>query len=95
MADECVSRHQDAYHTCYNLAGLSATQHRYVYDSEKSTADTAPLSAAFNWTVADVAEEEGKIWDEEDVVEIIHPVFVVPWGQAEAARNYFEGKEGF
>ncbi|KAF2812618.1 terpenoid cyclases/Protein prenyltransferase [Mytilinidion resinicola] len=86
-------KHPDAYHTCYNLAGLSAAQHRYVYDYEKSTgAAAAPLSAAFNWTVADVVEEEGKIWDEDDTVNIIHPVFVVPWGQAEAVRKYFEEK---
>ncbi|KAF2493244.1 terpenoid cyclases/Protein prenyltransferase [Lophium mytilinum] len=89
-------KYPDAYHTCYNLAGLSAAQHRYVYDYEKNSGTTAaPLSAAFNWTVADVVEEEGKIWDREDTVNIIHPVFVVPWGQAEAARKYFEGKAEF
>jgi protein farnesyltransferase subunit beta len=91
-----VSRYPDAYHTCYNLAGLSATQHRYVYDYSKSSGpEAAPLSAAFNWTVADVVGEEGKVWDDGDEVKTIHPVFAVPWGQAEAARKHFEGKDGF
>ena len=44
-----LCRHPDAYHTCYNLAGLSAVQHRYVYDSEeRSEFEASPLSAALD-----------------------------------------------
>ncbi|OCK80379.1 terpenoid cyclases/Protein prenyltransferase [Lepidopterella palustris CBS 459.81] len=91
-------KHPDAYHTCYNLAGLSAAQHHYVYLPERNTGlDEGPLAAAFKWDVADggVGEEDKRVWDEEDEVRVVHPVFVVPWGQAEKCRGYFERKEGF
>ena len=87
----------DAYHTCYNLAGLSALQHYYYYEEEEvSEAEKADLGAVFRWKVAKGAvEDEERIWDEEDEVDVVHPVFIVPWGQAEKCRKYFEGKEGF
>lgn len=89
-------KHPDAYHTCYNLAGLSAAQHRYVYDSEKeSEFEASPLSAAFKWAVAEDMEEKNEVWDEADKVELVHPVFVVPLGKAEAIRRHFEEKVGF
>ena len=91
-----LCRHPDAYHTCYNLAGLSAVQHRYVYDSEKeSEFEASPLSAAFKWAVAEDVEEKNEVWDEADKVELIHPVFVVPFGKAEAIRRHFEERVGF
>ncbi|KAF2178280.1 terpenoid cyclases/Protein prenyltransferase [Zopfia rhizophila CBS 207.26] len=86
----------DAYHTCYNLAGLSAVQHHYFYDGDDKGTDHE-LRAAYKWKGAQLEEDrEGeRVWDQGDVVELVHPVFVVPWGQAESCRKYFEAKEGF
>ncbi|KAF2276677.1 CaaX farnesyltransferase beta subunit Ram1 [Westerdykella ornata] len=85
----------DAYHTCYNLAGLSAAQHNYKFD-EKMTGDVGKGSfgAPFHWK-GDGLFEGDKVWDEEDVVEEVHPVFVIPFEAAMACREYFEAKDGF
>lgn len=55
--DHAPSHHRrgpDAYHTCYNLAGLSSTQHYYAYDRIKiqDSQVQRPLTAAFNWTAS-------------------------------------------
>ncbi|KAF2205536.1 terpenoid cyclases/Protein prenyltransferase [Delitschia confertaspora ATCC 74209] len=100
----------DAYHTCYNLAGLSAVQNRYYYDAEEeedggvkiSDEDgekgemTTTLDASFKWKV-ELGKGVGKerVWDDEDQVNVVHPVFIVPWGQAEKCRQYFEENPGF
>ena len=34
----CSIRSADAYHTCYNLAGLSSAQHTYTYDQQQQHA---------------------------------------------------------
>ncbi|KAF1967714.1 terpenoid cyclases/Protein prenyltransferase [Bimuria novae-zelandiae CBS 107.79] len=77
----------DAYHTCYNLAGLSAAQHVYEYDEEK---EVGGLCAAYRWTTR--GRYEGGVWGEGDVVGEVHPIFVVPFEAAHACREYFEGK---
>jgi len=92
-ADQNQKRPPDSYHTCYNLAGLSAAQHYYYYD-ESSAEDLPSLTAAFDWKVAPLPEV-AHLLDEDDLVKPIHPVFVVPWGRAEQTREHFEGKVGF
>lgn len=85
----------DAYHTCYNLAGLSAVQHRYVFDDSMSgDLGKGELGAPYHWRTEGLYEDE-MVWGENDMVEEVHPVFVVPFGAAKACREYFEGKEGF
>jgi hypothetical protein len=60
----------------------------------------ADPGSAYTWTStpafvpAEYGESE-QVYDEEDVVEPIHPVFVVPVGVAERTRRYFEGMEYF
>ncbi|KAF2753885.1 terpenoid cyclases/Protein prenyltransferase [Pseudovirgaria hyperparasitica] len=99
-------KHPDAYHTCYNLAGLCAAQFQYVYrPSELNPFANAPLSAAFSWTIQDSnsngvletcpATDEQWCWDEKDLLKPVHPVFVIPLGQADKIRGYFEAKGAF
>jgi len=73
----------DFYHTLYSLAGLSATQYHYTYDVHAAGVkeDNDP---AFKWIVS--GSPEG---DEGDRVGLIHPVFVLPWGDAERMRTWF------
>ena len=76
----------DFYHTMYSLAGLSATQYRYIYDSH--TIVEGDDDPAFKWIVTgDPQGEEG------DRVGMIHPIFVLPWGQAEEMRQWFLNPE--
>ncbi|KAF2744045.1 CaaX farnesyltransferase beta subunit Ram1 [Sporormia fimetaria CBS 119925] len=85
----------DAYHTCYNLAGLSAVQYNHVFDEDmKGSVGVGELAAPYHWWVAGLYEE-GKIWVEEDMVDEIHPVFIMPYDAVSACRKYFEDKEGF
>ena len=82
----------DAYHSCYNLAGLSAAQHVYVYDGEAGVKGN--LDAAYRWRTAGVYPGSG-IWDGEDEINEVHPVFVIPIKAARESREYFEGRQGF
>jgi protein farnesyltransferase subunit beta len=85
----------DAYHSCYNLAGLSATQHKYAYEADiQREIGGADLDAAYYWK-AEGLFEEGRVWGDEDAVEEVHPVFVVPFKAVHECRRYFDDKEGF
>lgn len=85
----------DAYHTCYNLAGLSAVQHNYVFnEAMEGQVGKGGLGAPYHWKSERLWEGE-KVWGEEDHVEEVHPIFVVPYRAAEKCREYFENKEGF
>ncbi|KAH7135729.1 terpenoid cyclases/protein prenyltransferase alpha-alpha toroid [Dendryphion nanum] len=85
----------DGYHTCYNLAGLSAAQHKYVYDETvNQDVGKGDLASPFRWK-ADGETRGGKVWTFEDLVEEVHPVFVVPFQSALDCRRFFEAKEGF
>jgi protein farnesyltransferase subunit beta len=81
MRDKPSTR-SDAYHTCYSLAGLSAAQHHYTYLREGMTVDptTGRLMAAFNWFAKAATDEEKQAWgyDSGDLVDFVHPVFVIP-----------------
>lgn len=93
MRDKPSTR-PDAYHTCYSLAGLSHAQNHYHFNANAPTADEStgrPL-AAFNWTAKRASVQELRQWkiDENDVVNFVHPVFVLPMHVVEAARREFE-----
>jgi len=91
-------RHADAYHSCYALAGLSSAQHRneFVLSTEPGS---DPVGYAFAWmhseayTLQRPAEEQ--IFEEEDTVEPIHPIYVIPFAAVEQTRAWFSNKEGF
>ncbi|KAM0561224.1 hypothetical protein ACHAPJ_003729 [Fusarium lateritium] len=85
------SKFSDAYHTCYVLSGLSAAQHKWNLAAARSheavvTGDT--------WSVTPYMEGE-QIFDEEDRVATVHPVYVIPQHKVEDMQSYFASKEGF
>lgn len=85
----------DGYHTCYNLIGLSQLQHNFVYDGQaNSDVGKGELGSPYHWKSEGLFEED-KVWDESDVVEEVHPVFLIPFQAAKDCRAYFEAKEGF
>lgn len=89
-------KHSDAYHTCYNLAGLSSAQHHYVYDENVNKGLGATgLGAAYHWKTSGLFEGHNEVWDDVDVVRAVHPVFVIPYAAVYECRKYFEDKEGF
>lgn len=74
----------DFYHTLYSLAGLSATQYHYTYDAHAANLKE-DNDSAFKWIVS--GSPEG---DEGDRVGMVHPLFVLPWGDAEEMRQWFQ-----
>ncbi|CAI6323865.1 unnamed protein product [Periconia digitata] len=80
----------DAYHTCYNLAGLSAAQHVYSYeDTMLEELGGSELDAPYYWKVEGLYEGD-KVWEESDELEQVHPIFVVPFRAVHECRRYFE-----
>ena len=80
--------------------GLSSAQHSSFYTGEARSGVSGPLADAFQWDVTSTVDTptpgvvEGVVFDEEDRVPPVHPVFVLPWGASERVRGYFEGKQG-
>lgn len=89
-ADWCATRYSDAYHTCYVLSGLSSAQHKWTLRVARQ--DRAMMSGDV-W-MASPAEGE-QIFDDEDRVCAMHPIFVIPPSQVEACQRYFGAKSGF
>lgn len=89
----------DAYHSCYNLAGLSHTQHKYIYDAEAAAREGTGggggnLDAPYYWKTQGLYDG-ARVWEDADVVGEVHPIFVVPFQAVRECRRYFEQKEGF
>jgi protein farnesyltransferase subunit beta len=86
----------DAYHTCYNLAGLSAAQHKYVYDENvNKDIGNSGLGAPYHWKTEGDYEGKDMVWGDEDVVRAVHPVFIIPYRSVYECRRHFELKEEF
>ena len=55
----------------------------------------------FGWTHVDgltaarLPAEGGDLVEEEDMVEPIHPIFVIPYTAAERTRSFFSARQGF
>ena len=80
----------DAYHTCYVLSGLSSAQHQWELDEPDSTEAAAePV-----WTVFPYLDGL-QVFDNEDRVRPIHPVYAIPQQNVRAIKEYFRDKEGF
>ena len=73
----------DFYHTLYSIAGLSATQYHYSYDTAVQCAGED--DQVFKWIVC----EEPVEGERADRVRALHPIFVLPWGDAERIRRWF------
>lgn len=85
----------DAYHSCYNLAGLSATQHKYICELQiQEDLGGADLVAPYCWRAQGPYEGQ-VVWDHTDIVGEVHPIFVIPMEAAHDCRRYFGAKEGF
>lgn len=85
------SKPSDAYHTCYVLSGLSSAQHRWdlTYVNEDETILPKP-----KWVVSPCAEG-AQIFDEEDRVGTIHPVYTIPQESVDDMKAYFAARQGF
>ncbi|KAI9646931.1 CAAX farnesyltransferase (FTase) subunit beta [Ciborinia camelliae] len=90
------SHRSDSYHTCYVLAGLSSAQHKWHFNTsaQKTESSSGMLFSPYQWT-AERYVETTQIYDEEDRVGTLHPVFVIPEGVAEETRAYFASKGTF
>ncbi|KAG4034023.1 hypothetical protein MFRU_003g00020 [Monilinia fructicola] len=89
------SRPSDSYHTCYVLAGLSSAQHKWHFNtSAQKTESSGMLISPYQWTAKRRIETK-QVYDEEDRVGTLHPVFVIPEGVAEETRAYFASKGSF
>jgi protein farnesyltransferase subunit beta len=85
----------DSYHTCYNLAGLSAAQNHYVYDEGLNKGlGVSGLGSPFRWRAEGPHDKDG-VWDQGDIIGKIHPVFIIPFRSVYECRKYFEEKETF
>jgi protein farnesyltransferase subunit beta len=81
------SRNSDAYHSCYVLSGLSSAQHQWrLVPSEDEDTD--------GWNVS-LYLDDVQIFEEEDQVVPIHPVYAIPYQSVADIRRYFSVKQGF
>ncbi|MCJ1288571.1 CAAX farnesyltransferase (FTase) subunit beta [Xylographa carneopallida] len=92
-------KHADAYHSCYALTGLSSAQHRSHFASESCLAK-GPLECAFGWSPIKKPQVDNdldikQIHDAADIVEPVHPIFVIPYAAVEHTRSFFSSKTGF
>lgn len=92
-----LTRHADAYHSCYALAGLSSAQHRNEYDLSAEP-ESDEVGYAFAWVHSEARtrqrpEDEG-VFEEEDTVEPIHPIYVIPFAAVEQTRVWFSNRKG-
>ncbi|KAI9814630.1 MAG: CAAX farnesyltransferase (FTase) subunit beta [Pycnora praestabilis] len=93
-------KHPDPYHSCYVLAGLSSAQHAYYYAEFDHSQSSAALPSALHWAysntiLSSMGEEEEHVCEEDDRVNVIHPIYVLPWSVAERSRAWYESKVDF
>lgn len=94
------SRRTDGYHSCYALAGLSSVQHHHQVRYDYREAGEGTLNAAFGWVYSGdeslvVAQTGKEVYDVDDTVAPIHPIYVIPFDAVEKTRTWFLAKEGF
>ncbi|OQD81166.1 hypothetical protein PENANT_c029G03136 [Penicillium antarcticum] len=82
-------KHVDSYHTCYVLAGLSATQHNH-YRTDSSVSSEG-FASAFSWK-STPSQAEDNVFDKADRLESLHPLYVIPHKAAEKMRLWFEAQ---
>lgn len=87
------SKHPDGYHSCYSLAGISACQYIAQWDPKGAEHVAGnPLTSAYGWKIKGVAVGP---WEEKDLIQPVHPIFVIPLEKATRCREYFENTEKF
>lgn len=95
-----LTRNPDTYHSCYTLAGLSSVQHYNYFTEVDGREEVTPLDFAFRWasspdTPQAKGEEQDRIFDKEDMVLPIHPIYVIPWNNVEQTHDLLSQKKGF
>ncbi|KAI1155144.1 terpenoid cyclases/Protein prenyltransferase [Nemania diffusa] len=80
----------DPYHTCYVLSGLSSAQHV----TRISSSDTDEMGASWTYEVLPHLEEN-QVYNEQDRVSPIDPVYVIPEGKRKEIMSYFSSRLGF
>ncbi len=99
-----LRRYPDAYHSCYTLAGLSTAQHHTLFhlvDDEDALTDYhSSLNAAFGWintskSHGNLGDAMDVIYEAEDQVNPIHPIYVIPWAAVKQTHAYYGRKVGF
>lgn len=100
----------DGYHTCYVLAGLSSAQHKSeLVDTGVPGVDATQCGAGdmgstmlsgqpyldnTSWSVTPYPDE-AQIFDEQDRLVPLHPVYALPLGRVADIKRYFDAKPGF
>jgi protein farnesyltransferase subunit beta len=70
-------------------------QHKWHFNTTETKSEMiGNLAYPYQWTSEPFVGDE-QIYDEEDRVGTLHPVFVIPEGAAEETRAYFASKGGF
>ncbi|KAI9889979.1 MAG: hypothetical protein M1814_004597 [Vezdaea aestivalis] len=87
---ESLEQHRGA--TSHPLSELIAE-----IENKADSATSSHISSAFSWVGHRKLKSEAslQIYGDEDIVKMIHPIFVVPWGKAEKARVWFQNLEKF
>jgi protein farnesyltransferase subunit beta len=73
------------------LAGLGGAQTKWHFVPPTDSASTGAMMSGYQW-VAEPLAGAGQVYDEEDRVGALDPVFVVPVGVAARTRAYFESR---
>ncbi|CAI7606847.1 unnamed protein product [Penicillium bialowiezense] len=76
-------KHVDSYHTCYVLAGLSATQNHH-YRTDSSVVSDG-FSSAFSWKSSPIHREDN-VFSKGDRLAPLHPLYLIPHKDAERMR---------
>ncbi len=98
----------DPYHTCYVLSGLSSAQHKWVLIDHPPAVDEAtglPVYAAAAWQASPFvfgaargsinSGDAVQVFDEQDRVQTVHPVYTIAADRVEEIQAYFRAKAGF
>ncbi|CAK7226054.1 CAAX farnesyltransferase (FTase) subunit beta [Sporothrix bragantina] len=102
-------RMSDPYHTCYVLSGLSSAQHKWelvdkpiveasVEAGSKVNQDEAIPFSEPVWKSSPfpfVEAEGAQVFDEEDRVATVHPVYTISADRVDQIQAYFRAKVGF
>ena len=87
----------DAYHSCYGLTGLSSVQHTWrVTRPEFAEMDPDIVILGHSlWTVEPCNDPGANIFDYEDRVIPVNPVYAIPADCIRNIKTYFAHNIGF
>lgn len=93
-------RYADAYHTCYTLAGLSSAQHYHYLKAATAGQAVESTDSVFHWASSRAipianGEAEEEVYDEDDLVQALHPIFAIPPAAVDQSWLWYRQKGGF